>query len=141
MLEFTIEGKPQAKQSARFFIRKSGYIGSCQPEKVTNYANWVKLCFQREYLTWQPYSVEIPLRVNITAYFPIPTSKPKKWKEQAREGKIRPTVKPDNDNLLKLLNDALNGLAWEDDRQIVEENIKKFYSDRPRVEVQIEGIW
>lgn len=140
MLEFIIEGKPQAKQSARFYQKRNGFIGSYQPEKVISYANWVRHCFQREYLSWQPYSVDIPLRVEVKAYFPIPTSKSKKWKEQAREGIIRPTVKPDNDNLLKLLNDSLNGLAWEDDRQIVEQRIKKFYSDLPRVEVEIERI-
>ena len=42
MLEFVIDGKPQAKQSARFFQKKNGYIGSYQPEKVTSYSNWVK---------------------------------------------------------------------------------------------------
>ena len=45
------------------------------------------------------------------------------------------------DNIGKLINDSLNGLAYTDDRQIVEEKIEKFYSDRPRVEVQIEGIY
>jgi Holliday junction resolvase RusA-like endonuclease len=51
--------------------------------------------------------------------------------------KMWPTKKPDADNILKLAADSLNGLAYVDDKQIVSAVIHKFYSDRPRLEINI----
>lgn len=53
------------------------------------------------------------------------------------EHRIRPTVKPDLDNVAKLIYDALNGVAWHDDNAIVDTQVRKFYSDNPRVDVTI----
>jgi Holliday junction resolvase RusA-like endonuclease len=53
------------------------------------------------------------------------------------EGKIRPAKKPDADNIMKAIADALNGIAYKDDSQIVNVTITKWYSDTPRVEVAI----
>ena len=54
---------------------------------------------------------------------------------------IRPMKKPDNDNVVKIIQDALNLVAYHDDVQIVDCQLRKFYSDRPRVEVTIQGAW
>lgn len=51
--------------------------------------------------------------------------------------KIRPTKKPDFDNIGKVICDALNKIAYRDDSQIVDAQVRKFYSDRPRVVVTI----
>ncbi|MFL8231041.1 RusA family crossover junction endodeoxyribonuclease, partial [Clostridioides difficile] len=56
------------------------------------------------------------------------------------EGLIRPNKKPDLDNIIKSVADSLNGIAYKDDSQIVEVVSKKYYSDRPRVEVELEDI-
>ena len=53
-------------------------------------------------------------------------------------GDIRPTKTPDYDNIGKIISDALNGVAYRDDAQIVEANISKYYSNLPRVEVMID---
>jgi Holliday junction resolvase RusA-like endonuclease len=53
---------------------------------------------------------------------------------------IRPTKKPDADNILKAVLDALNGLAYNDDSQIVSARIEKLYSDNPRVEIVISNL-
>ena len=53
-------------------------------------------------------------------------------------GAIRPTVKPDWDNIGKIVADALNKIAYYDDAQIVDSQTRKFYSDRPRVEILIQ---
>ena len=50
---------------------------------------------------------------------------------------IRPTRKPDFDNIGKVICDALNGIAYRDDAQIVDALVRKFYSDTPRVIVEI----
>ena len=53
---------------------------------------------------------------------------------------IRPTRKPDFDNIGKVICDALNGIAYRDDAQIVDALVRKFYSDIPRVIVEISDI-
>lgn len=55
-------------------------------------------------------------------------------------GLIRPTKKPDIDNITKAILDALNKVAYKDDSAIVRFSIEKYYSDSPRVEVTI-GEW
>ena len=51
---------------------------------------------------------------------------------------IRPMKKPDNDNIVKVVQDALNQIAYRDDVQIVDCQLRKFYSENPRVVVTIQ---
>ena len=53
---------------------------------------------------------------------------------------IRPTKKPDGDNILKAVADALNGVCYKDDKNIVKMSIEKFYSDMPRIDVIIQEV-
>lgn len=81
-----------------------------------------------------------PLLLGVRAFLPIPTGKPKTWQALARAGAVRPTVKPDLDNLLKHVKDCLSMLRfWEDDRQVVGylPLTGKWYSDTPRWELEI----
>ena len=54
-----------------------------------------------------------------------------------KDGEIRPAKKPDIDNVCKVVADALNGVAYNDDRQIVYTEISKRYDDMPRMDVSI----
>lgn len=139
-LKFTVLGTVQAKQSAKF--RNAGkFIQSYQPAKVINYANWVKQCFVQEFPNHDPMIFEGKmLAIKTVAFFEIPQSKSKKYKELARTGKIRPTKKPDTDNIAKNIKDALNKIAFPDDSQIVTEIIEKWYADTPRAEIYIKEI-
>ena len=49
-------------------------------------------------------------------------------------------VKPDTDNYIKSTLDGLNGLLWEDDNQIVDLIAHKYYSDNPRVEIEVTQL-
>ena len=51
-----------------------------------------------------------------------------------------PTIKGDVDNYFKAVTDPLTGLVWVDDAQIVEAYIKKYYSNDPRVVIEVETI-
>lgn len=77
------------------------------------------------------------LRVTVQAFMPIPKSWPRKKIAAAINGEIRPATKPDVDNILKVL-DALNGIVWEDDAQIIDARIVKAYSEHPRLKITVE---
>lgn len=88
----------------------------------------------------EPIQAPQPVSVLIEAFYPIPTSWPKAKKADANAGDLLPTVKPDIDNVAKLVLDALNGIAYEDDAQVVAIAATKAYglrkgpdgeSDRP----------
>ena len=68
----------------------------------------------------------------------IPKSASKKKAQLMRERKIRPMKKPDFDNIGKIVCDSLNDIAYHDDAQIVDAQVRKFFSDDPRVVVTIQ---
>lgn len=65
-----------------------------------------------------------PVSVTVLAYKPLPKSRPKKVVSEPF------TVKPDSDNISKLVLDALTGLAYIDDAQVTALCIRKM--DRTR---------
>jgi Holliday junction resolvase RusA-like endonuclease len=77
------------------------------------------------------------LELEIRAFLPIPVSKPKKWKTLALQGFIRPTTKPDFDNIIKGLSDVMNGVFFRDDAQIIRGVIEKWYGENPRWEIRL----
>ena len=137
MIELIITGQPVAKGRPKF-SRFGKFTKVYTPEKTVNYETLVKLSFQEKYPNFE--ILQNALRMDITAFFDIPKSASKKKYLQMIEGKIRPTKKPDRDNIEKIIGDALNGIAYKDDSQIVEGETKKLYSDNPRVEIKINEV-
>jgi Holliday junction resolvase RusA-like endonuclease len=80
-----------------------------------------------------------PLAVEVRAFLPIPKSLNKAKTAAAIDGSLRPTTRPDCDNYAKVV-DGLNGIAWNDDAQIVSLLATKHYSDRPRLELVAEEL-
>lgn len=80
-----------------------------------------------------------PLVVTIKFYRAIQQSETKKRHRLKAQGTIRPTKKPDLDNYIKSTLDGLNGVLWVDDNEIVELHTGKYYSDHPRIEIEVEG--
>lgn len=82
--------------------------------------------------------LEGPLTLYVNAHFAIPASKPKSWRQAALNGQIRPTVKPDADNLAKHLKDVMTQMGfWHDDKQVVELVVRKWYSLTARWEIDL----
>lgn len=133
---FIIQGKPIGKHRHRSTVLPNGMIHNYNDKTNTNYEKLVA----REYKA-QCNGIYFvgELEVVINAYFGIPKSWSKKKKEQALDGEIRPCVKCDIDNIEKICCDALNKIAFEDDKQIVDMHGHKYYSDEPRVEITIIG--
>ena len=81
-----------------------------------------------------------PLRLVVTAWFPRPKSKT--WKTRPMPAYFHES-KPDFDNVLKAVADALNGVAWGDDAQIAVGTIRKYVCsgvEVSRVEILIEEL-
>jgi len=83
---------------------------------------------------------EGPVVLEVDIYVAVPKSKSKKWKAAALAGEIRPTTKPDIDNIIKSAADGLNLIVWIDDSQIVQLQTAKFYSDAPRLEIAVRKL-
>lgn len=137
--EFFVPGKPQGKARARTVRLKSGAVTSFTPERTATYENWIRTCFISEYQKRHGDGLHFPLtgavEIDINACFAIPKSYSKKKRLECLKDKIWPTVKPDVDNIAKVVCDALNGFAYSDDKQIVSLTINKGF-----VEPQSEGI-
>lgn len=135
-VEFTVPGEPVGKARPRF-NRYSGRTYT--PTKTANYESYVKLEYHQKYGSTM-FEDKAMLRMSVRAYFGIPKSASKKLRQAMVETLHRPVKKPDSDNILKSVADALNQIAYHDDSQIVSAIIDKYYSDNPRVEITIEDI-
>ena len=138
MAYFEVIGPPQGKARARtFYNPKLGRSQSVTPEKTVLYENLVKQSFL-EAKENETYFEKEPVSVRILALFPIPKSTTKKNRRRIAAGELRPTKKPDADNIAKVICDALNGVAYGDDTQVVELTVGKRYTEEaPRVIVGI----
>lgn len=136
MRTVTIElaGAPRGKERPRF-VKATGRTFTAP--KTVKFESELKAAAERAMAGRPPF--EGALHVDMFAYMVIPTSKTKKWKAGALDGSIRPTVKPDFDNIAKML-DGLNQVVWIDDKQIVDFAISKAYSVRPRVKLVVTEI-
>ena len=131
-IAFAVEGEPRGKERPRF---GNGQVYT--PDKTTTYENQIKIAYYE-----QCGNVKFPedsqLELFVKAYYKIPKSASKKRKAAMLSEQIRPTKKPDGDNILKMVADALNGVCYKDDKNLVSMSIEKFYSDMPRIEVTVQ---
>ena len=129
--KLVIPGKPLGKQRPR--VLKTGVTYT--PKETVNYEAVVKALYIEKYAMEKPF--EGPVSVEIVALYQIPKSASKKRKEAMKRGAIKPTVRPDVDNISKIITDALNGVAYLDDKQIIECSVNKCYAEAPAVHVTI----
>ena len=116
--------------------------------RMTQRSKWTDKTAQR-YLSYKRYigavakqhfkePVDKPIGITIAFYYPIPKKWSKAKKAEANDQGIVPVVKPDIDNCIKGVFDALNGIAWKDDNQVVEVRSLKLYSITPMIIVTIK---
>ena len=131
---FIVHREPKGKQRVR--VTRSGHAYT--PNDTTTYEGIVRSEYQTQLGNAKPFLG--PVEVSIQACCEIPKSWSKKKQDQAKHLEIRPTKKPDSDNIAKMICDALNGLAYKDDAQVVDLHVSKVYTDGlPYVEVIIAG--
>lgn len=132
-----IYGEPQGKGRPRFST-VCGHVKTRTPDQTVLYENLVKTEYRNQ--SGVRFPDDAMLDVRVFAYYTIPKSVSKKKRQAMLDHKVRPTKKPDFDNIGKVICDSLNGLAYRDDAQIVDAQVRKFYSDQPRVVVLISDI-
>ena len=129
---FKIDGVPMGKQRPKAsFASHRIYT----PSATINYENYVKFCYDGHH-----HFEDNPVAVELLIFMPIPDSTSKKKRQQMIDRSIRPTKKPDIDNIIKIILDGLNGVAWNDDKQVIEVSAKKYYDTSPRVIVSIKEV-
>lgn len=135
-IEFTVAGDPVGQGRPRF-ARRRGYVQTYDPPKSKEYKAKVAQSFQQAYMG-EPLTN--PVKITIRAVFGVPKSYSKERTKACLEGLEWPTKKPDFDNIVKGVCDALNGLAYQDDKQIVQAIVYKLYGPEAKVEVIIEEL-
>lgn len=133
---FLIPGKPQGKERPRFNTTTKAVH---TPKTTRQYEQTVRWSYLSATDAAQRYHAGA-VRVDIDAVFPIPKSWNRAKTRQALAGQIVPEVKPDTDNIAKAVLDALNGLAYKDDSQVIELNVRKRYGEIGHISVKIEDL-
>lgn len=136
-IRFTIPGNPRGKQRPRL-CKFNGKNYVYTPKETVNYEDLVKSSYLAEYNLC--FEKDVPLEVLILAAFSIPKKIKKGLKSLMAAGVLLPTKRPDCDNIIKIILDGLNGVAYHDDSQICRVSLKKIYSEKPGVAVLIRNI-
>lgn len=130
MVMFSVLGRPQGKGRPRF-SRRSGTVYT--PKKTMEYEEKIR----QAYLEAGGKKYASPIVVIVNAYFLVPASWSKSIRRSALNGVFRPGKRPDIDNILKAVMDALNGVAYLDDKQVIECYCTKRYAEEEKIQVSV----
>lgn len=136
MLTITIPGELRGKGRPRFSAR-GGFARAFTDAKTVNAEAWVRQCAAQVH-AGAPLAG--PLSVQLAVAVAIPASWSKRKRADAIAGAIWPTGKPDLDNQLKLVGDALNGIVWADDKQIVRAEVTRRYAEAPQAVLTVTEV-
>lgn len=133
-MSFLIDGMPFGKQRPRF-RRRGNFVQTYTAPKTKAYEDLVRIEAVEAMQTEQP--LETPVAVCVYVCFPVPPSYSKKRSQACLDGLERPTKKPDLDNIAKAVTDAMNGIVYKDDSQIVSMHLTKVYGPSAGVHVHV----
>lgn len=144
-IRFTVLGKPMGQPRARM-TTISGHARQYDPKAAVDYKSWVRNCCMQalaaEGIDAARQLPEYGMDIRISCVFDIPKSFTKKQRLAIDQGVLRPTVKPDADNAAKIVMDALNGILYRDDKDVVSLSVVKRYASKDEVaHVAIEAVW
>lgn len=136
MINFTVYGDPVPKGRPRFF-RRGKFIGTYSDKKTKTGEN----DFKSQAVKYRPKApLAYSVIVEIDVYRKMPKAFSRTKVAHAESGFIRPTTKPDVDNYAKLVLDAMNGIFFHDDSQVVSLKCTKNYSARPRITITLTEV-
>lgn len=131
---FEIEPVPQLRPRVSSL---GGYVRVYDPPKVKNFKRILRSLAVNQYA--RPPLIG-PLSVSLTFYRPVQRSISKAERERRLSNQSKPVVKPDTDNYIKSTLDALNGVLWHDDAQIVKITGEKRYSENGKIVITVTQL-
>ena len=137
MIVFTIPGTPVGKGRPKF-ARRGAFVTTYTPEKTASYENLVKVKAEEAMVGRELIAGAVA--VTILLFITPPASWSNKKMLQALNHEILPTTKPDIDNVIKGIFDAMNEIVWNDDKQVVDVTIRKRYANTARATVEVRAI-
>ena len=135
MVTFKVDGTPVPKGRARY-ARRGNFISTYTPEKTRTYETLIKDAAIEAMGSSEP--LETPVSLYLYIRVPIPRSCTKKRLEAISNGSEKPTKKPDASNILKSVEDGMNGVVYHDDSQIINIHVTKVYSSLPGVDICVK---
>jgi len=135
MVTFKVDGTPVPKGRARY-ARRGNFISTYTPEKTRTYETLIKDAAIEAMGSSEP--LETPVSLYLYIRVPIPKSCTKKRLEAISNGSEKPTKKPDASNILKSVEDGMNGVVYHDDSQIINIHVTKVYSTLPGVDICVK---
>ena len=134
-IAFEVPGEPRGKGRPRF-NRQTGKTYTDSETKA--YEEKIAAYYRKAHGAHRwPDSAFIA--VEVIAHYPIPKSATKAIRAAMEAGTVRPSGKPDVDNVLKVVLDALNGVSYKDDSRVVFVAARKIYSNDPKLVIRIKG--
>lgn len=126
---FHVPGPPVPKARPRTVRTKSGRTVTYTPGETVLYENRVRAA---AHAVAPGELLDGPVRLEVMFLFARPKSRPKKHRY--------PDVRPDLENLLKAVMDALTGIVWRDDAQVVDVSALKLYGPTPGTNVRVSTV-
>ena len=132
-LTITVYGVPVAQGRPRFF-RRGNHVGAYDPKESKDYKESIKMqaIAQMRVKGSMPRLNEGAMAMEVHAYLPRPKTLSKRVRHH--------TKRPDADNIAKGCKDALKGVVYRDDSQIIDLHVSKEYGDPPRVVIELREI-
>lgn len=130
---FTVPGEPRGKGRPRV-TRNGTYTDS----ETKAYEQKI-IAYYRKAFGGYKWPDGAFIAVKVVAHYPIPKRATKAAMAAMQAGTLLPSRKPDIDNVLKVVLDALNGVAYKDDSRVVKVEAEKKYSFEPRLEIKVKG--
>lgn len=115
-----IPGKPKGKGRPRFY---KGH--AVTPEDTRAYEQAIQMLYKAKYHARKLYGA---IEFDIKVYCIVPKNYSKKRRYEIAKNEERPQVKPDVDNIAKIVLDALNGIAYDDDKQVTDLIVRRRYT-------------
>jgi Holliday junction resolvase RusA-like endonuclease len=135
VLVYSVYGEPVGKGRPRF-ARRGNFVSTYSPQKTKTYEDEIRLMAKAAMGASE--ALETPVTVAIYIRVGIPKSFSKQKHKDALANIERPTKKPDIDNIAKCFLDAMNGIVYLDDKQVVSLHITKEYAETPAVDIMVK---
>lgn len=138
-MRITVYGEPTAQGRPRFTTR-TGYAKAYDPQKSRDAKDYIRLAAVQQMHGAKPLDGALSLGIQVYRSMPKSFSRRKVQAAEAKE--LRPVTKPDLDNYVKLIKDALKLICWKDDSQVAEYvgPFGKYYSETPRIVIEVNQL-